>query len=55
MAGSSDNLRTRGGSFGRGADGTLNGLIYNEPALLRFAGHALHRPDAATMLRAIEA
>lgn len=44
-----------GGFFGRGADGALNGLIYNEPALLRFAGQAVPRPDAAAMTRAIEA
>lgn len=44
-----------GGYFGRGADGALNGLIYNEPALLRFMGQAVHRPDPAAMAQAIGA
>lgn len=43
-----------GGFFGRGPDGKLNGMIYNEPALLRFAGKAIPKPDPAALMKAIE-
>lgn len=43
-----------GGFFGRGADGKLNGMIYNEPALLRFVDLAVTRPDAAGLAKAVE-
>lgn len=43
-----------GGYFGRGADGQLNGMIYNEPALLRFAGLAISKPKPEDMVKAIE-
>lgn len=42
-----------GGYFGRGADGKLNGMIYNEPALLRFAGHAVAKPAPEDMVKLI--
>lgn len=38
-----------GGYFGRGADGKLNGMIYNEPALLRFLGLAVPKPTPGDM------
>ncbi|MFO1147477.1 MAG: amidohydrolase [Alsobacter sp.] len=44
-----------GGFFGRGADGKLNGMIYNEPALLRFLDLAVARPNAESLARAIGA
>lgn len=44
-----------GGFFGRGADGKLNGMIYNEPALLRFIGPAVPKPTPADLARLIEA
>lgn len=44
-----------GGFFGRGADGKLNGMIYNEPALLRFMDIAVKKPDAADLARAVKA
>jgi predicted amidohydrolase YtcJ len=38
-----------GGHFGRGADGRLNGLVYEESAMLKFAVHFLGKitPDVA--------
>lgn len=42
-----------GGYFGRGADGRLNGLIYNEPALLRFVALAVQKPSPERMAAAI--
>ena len=33
-----------GGHFGRGSDGTLNGLIYEQPALMRFIDVAIPKP-----------
>jgi predicted amidohydrolase YtcJ len=38
-----------GGYFGRGADGKLNGIVYEESAMLRFAVHFLRKitPDIA--------
>ena len=44
-----------GGHFGRGADGKLNGLIYDEPALLSFLDRAAPRPTPALMAKAIGA
>ncbi len=43
----------RGGHFGRGPDGKLNGLIYEEPALLRFLDVAVSKPTPARMAEAI--
>jgi predicted amidohydrolase YtcJ len=42
-----------GGHFGRGPDGKLNGLIYEEPALLRFLDVAVPKPTPARMAEAI--
>lgn len=42
-----------GGFFGRGADGRLNGLIYNEPALLRFLDIAVPKPTPEDLARAV--
>jgi predicted amidohydrolase YtcJ len=42
-----------GGHFGRGPDGKLNGLIYEEPALLRFLDVAVAKPTPARMAEAI--
>lgn len=42
-----------GGHFGRGADGKLNGLIYEEPALMRFLDLATPRPTPELMAKAI--
>jgi len=44
-----------GGFFGRGADGRLNGLIYNEPALLKFLDIAIAKPTPEDLARAVEA
>lgn len=44
-----------GGFFGRGAGGKLNGMIYNEPALLRFLDIAVAKPDADGLAKAVEA
>jgi predicted amidohydrolase YtcJ len=44
-----------GGFFGRGPDGKLNGMIYNEPALLRFIDIAVAKPNAGDLARAVEA
>lgn len=44
-----------GGHFGRGANGALNGLIYEEPALLRFLDLVAPRPTPALMAKAIGA
>jgi predicted amidohydrolase YtcJ len=44
-----------GGYFGRGADGKLNGLIYNEPALLKFLGIAVPQPTPPVLEKAIAA
>ena len=44
-----------GGFFGRGADGKLNGLIYNEPALLKFIDIAVAKPTPQQLVKAIEA
>lgn len=42
-----------GGFFGRGADGRLNGLIYNEPALLKFLDIAIAKPTPEDLARAV--
>ncbi|MBN9433062.1 MAG: amidohydrolase [Bosea sp.] len=42
-----------GGFFGRGADGRLNGLIYNEPALLKFLDIAVPKPTPEDLARAV--
>jgi predicted amidohydrolase YtcJ len=44
-----------GGYFGRGADGKLNGLIYNEPALMRFVDIAVPQPTPQVLMNAITA
>lgn len=42
-----------GGHFGRGADGKLNGLIYEESALLKFVTHALPKITPAIFAKAM--
>ena len=42
-----------GGHFGRGPDGKLNGLIYEEPALLRFLDVAVPAVTPALMAEAL--
>lgn len=44
-----------GGFFGKGADGQLNGMIYNEPALLKFADLAVAKPTPQDLEKAITA
>lgn len=44
-----------GGFFGRDAGGQLNGMIYNEPALLKFLDVAVSKPDPAELAKAISA
>ncbi len=44
-----------GGFFGKSADGQLNGLIYNEPALLKFADIAVAKPTPQDLQKAITA
>lgn len=44
-----------GGYFGRGAGGAFNGLIYNEPALLRFLDIAVPKPTPEFLVKAVEA
>ena len=44
-----------GGFFGRSADGSLNGMIYNEPALLRFLDIAIPKPKPEDLAMAIAA
>ena len=42
-----------GGFFGRGKDGKLNGMIYNEPALLRFMDIAITKPTPEILEKAV--
>ncbi len=42
-----------GGHFGRGADGTLNGLVYEESAMLKFAVHFLGKITPEVAARAV--
>ena len=42
-----------GGYFGRDADGRFNGLIYNQPALLRFLDIAVPKPTPASLAKAV--
>lgn len=42
-----------GGYFGRDADGKFTGLIYNEPALLRFLDIAVPKPTPASLTKAV--
>lgn len=42
-----------GGFFGRGKDGKLNGMIYNEPALLRFMDIAIAKPTPEVLEKAV--
>lgn len=44
-----------GGFFGRGADGKLNGMIYNEPALLKFMDIAVTRPNPEALAKSVAA
>ena len=44
-----------GGFFGRSAGGALNGMIYNEPALLNFVDIAVPKPKPEDLARAIAA
>jgi predicted amidohydrolase YtcJ len=44
-----------GGRFGRGSDGTLNGLIYEEPAVLRFVAVATPPMSPELMAEAVVA
>ncbi len=44
-----------GGFFGRGPDGKLTGMIYNEPALLRFVDIAVKKPSPDELAKAVEA
>lgn len=43
-----------GGSFGRSSDGRLNGLIYNEPALLPFLTLAVPQPTPELLEKAVK-
>lgn len=43
-----------GGHFGRGADGKFNGLIYEEPAMLKFVSIAVPAPTPALIAQALE-
>ena len=42
-----------GGHFGRGPDGKLNGLIYEEPAMLKFVRLAVPDPTPALVAKAL--
>ena len=42
-----------GGHFGRGADGKLNGLVYEESAMLKFAVHFLGKVTPEVAARAV--
>ncbi|WAC26953.1 amidohydrolase [Ancylobacter sp. SL191] len=42
-----------GGHFGRGADGKLNGLIYEESAMLKFVAHGLPKITPAIFTKAM--
>ena len=42
-----------GGYFGRDRDGQLNGLIYNEPALMKFADLAVPKPSPELLEKAV--
>ncbi len=42
-----------GGHFGRGADGTLNGMVYEESAMLKFAVHFLAKITPEVAAKAI--
>src|SRR6202030_2668301 len=42
-----------GGHFGRGADGKLNGLVYEESAMLKFAVHFLAKITPAVAAKAV--
>jgi len=42
-----------GGTFGRGPDGKLNGLIYEEPALLKFVPHGVPPVTPALFAKAM--
>jgi predicted amidohydrolase YtcJ len=42
-----------GGHFGRGADGKLNGVVYEESAMLKFAVHFLGKITAEVAARAV--
>jgi len=42
-----------GGHFGRGADGKLNGLVYEESAMLKFAVHFLGKITPAIAAKAV--
>ncbi|MBZ9937206.1 amidohydrolase [Mesorhizobium sp. BR1-1-16] len=44
-----------GGFFGRSADGSLNGMIYNEPALLKFLDIAVPKPKPEDLAKAVAA
>lgn len=43
-----------GGHFGRGADGKLNGLIYEQPALMRFISVAVPAPTPEVIAVALQ-
>jgi predicted amidohydrolase YtcJ len=43
-----------GGHFGRGADGKFNGLIYEEPAMLKFVSIAVPAPTPTLIANALE-
>jgi predicted amidohydrolase YtcJ len=43
-----------GGYFGHDSEGKLTGLIYNEPALLKFLDLAVKKPTPADLAKAIE-
>jgi len=44
-----------GGFFGHSADGALNGMIYNEPALLKFLDIAVPKPKPEDLAKAVTA
>lgn len=43
-----------GGHFGRGADGKLNGLIFEQPALMRFIAKAVSTPTPEVIATALK-
>ena len=42
-----------GGFFGRGANGKLNGMIYNQPALMKVLDHAIAKPTPEVLEKAV--
>jgi len=42
-----------GGFFGRGKDGKLNGMVYNEPAMMKIFGVAISKPTPELVEKAV--